>query len=822
MSYYSSLTGLNAASTDLKVASNNISNVGTYSFKRSRAEFSDILASTKEQKPTFTAGQGVNLHTVSQQFTQGNISSSLNALDLAVSGNGFFSVKSNINNELLHTRDGAFKLNNQNYVVNSNGEFLQARLNSTGELNNIKIPTMTSGQYKASTNIKVEFNLPSNAPVINSGLNINDETTYNIKENIKIIDDKGVSRNGTIYYQKVNNSDQSNKNATWKSIFTIDGKIIQPNPREYLKNETPTVQQSSDYIEWAGNNLPNSNIRFLESKTPDISPNSLSVVNDVVYSGNGSKAKSIGSIDSTFNGLNGNSLRINLEKIPTSVTVSKTITVPVTSTVTVPVTSVIKVPVISTEIVAVTSTIKVPVTKTVTVPVEFSNGDFEQYKSAETPIGWTVFNSLTHLNGNTLIGGFPTPIDATIPGNSPGDEVRAVQENFTSNSNSTYSTSGSSSYQLGSNGSWIDMPYGILRGPYLVSEEAVKLNAGDAVSFDWKAQGSSDAYDVYGYLLNIDNGETIKIIDDTGAASTETTSWENISQTIPSDGTYKFIFVAGSYDATGGMAVGASLLIDNVKISTSNTETKEITIIEDQEVITYEEREVTTYEDREVITYEKKEVTTYKDEIIESTSIENIIPSEYFIFARNLYPQYTQLQTDTDGIIEFDRQGNINTDLNSITYKSPYGTNTSLTINSGKSTQYSNPYSQFSLEQDGIPEGILADLSIKNNGVIEAFYSNGYKDTIGKIMLAEFANVAGLQQLGDTRYKSTGASGTANYGEAGINGLGGIKSAAREQSNVDLTTELVGLIMAQRNFQSNAKALETNFALQKNMIDNIR
>jgi flagellar hook protein FlgE len=145
-----------------------------------------------------------------------------------------------------------------------------------------------------------------------------------------------------------------------------------------------------------------------------------------------------------------------------------------------------------------------------------------------------------------------------------------------------------------------------------------------------------------------------------------------------------------------------------------------------------------------------------------------------------------------------------------------------LTINSGKSTQYSNPYSQFSLEQDGIPEGILADLSIKNNGVIEAFYSNGYKDTIGKIMLAEFANVAGLQQLGDTRYKSTSASGTANYGEAGINGLGGIKSAAREQSNVDLTKELVGLIMAQRNFQSNAKALETNFALQKNMIDNIR
>jgi len=822
VSYYSSLTGLNAASTDLKIASNNISNVDTYSFKRSRAEFSDIFASTIGQKPTVTAGQGVNLNTVSQQFTQGDISSSLNTLDLAVSGNGFFSVKSIFSNELLYTRDGAFKLNNQDYVVNANGEFLQARLNSSGELNNIKIPETTSGQHKASTNIKLEFNLPSNAPVINSGLNINDESTYNSKTNINFIDDSGVSRNGAIYYQKVKNSDQSDKKATWKSILTIDGKIIQPNPREYLTNETPEVNQSSDYLEWTGDNLLSSNIRFLESITPDTSPNTLSVVNNVVYSGNGSEAKSIGSIDSTFNGRNGNSLRINLEKIPTTVTVSKTITVPVTSTVTVPVTSVIKVPVTSIEIIAVTSTIKVPVTKNVTVPVEFANGDFEHFSSDGTPLGWAVSNSTTYLNGNTLIGGFPTPIDATIPSNSPGDEVQALQANFTSNSNPNYSTSGSSSYQLSSNGSWINMPYGILRGPYMISEEAIKLNTGDSVSFDWKAQGSDDAYDVYGYLLNTDNGETIKLIDDTAATASETTAWENMSQTIPSDGTYKFVFVSGSYDATGGTAVGARLLIDNVKIATSNTETKEITTIEDQEVTTYEEREVTTYEDREVTTYEQKEVTTYKDEIVESTSIENTVPTEYFIFARKLNPQYTKLQTDTDGIIEFDRQGNINKDLNSITYKSPYGTSTSLTINSGKSTQYSNPYRQFSLEQDGIPEGILTDLSIKNNGVIEAFYSNGYKDTIGTIMLAEFANVGGLQQLGDTRYKSTSASGTANYGEAGTNGLGGIKSAARERSNVDLTTELVGLIMAQRNFQANAKALETNFALQKNMIDNIQ
>ena len=128
---------------------------------------------------------------------------------------------------------------------------------------------MTSGQHKVSSNIKLEFNLPSNAEVINSGLNINDESTYNGKTKINLIDDSGVSRNGTIYYQKVKNSDQLNKNSTWKSILTIDGKIIQPNPREYLTNETPEINQSSDYLEWTGDNSSSSNIRFLESKTPD-------------------------------------------------------------------------------------------------------------------------------------------------------------------------------------------------------------------------------------------------------------------------------------------------------------------------------------------------------------------------------------------------------------------------------------------------------------------------------------------------------------------------------------------------------------------------
>jgi len=91
MSFYTSLTGLNAATAMLGVTSNNISNVGTTGFKRSRADFGDIFATSPLQKSSSTVGQGVSLKQVSQEFNQGNISFSSNALDLAITGDGFFS-----------------------------------------------------------------------------------------------------------------------------------------------------------------------------------------------------------------------------------------------------------------------------------------------------------------------------------------------------------------------------------------------------------------------------------------------------------------------------------------------------------------------------------------------------------------------------------------------------------------------------------------------------------------------------------------------------------------------------------------------------------
>jgi len=93
MSFFTSLTGINAATAMMSVTSNNIANAGTVGFKKSRTDFGDIFATSPLQKASTTIGQGVSLKQVSLAFSQGNVSFSSNTLDMAISGDGFFPIE---------------------------------------------------------------------------------------------------------------------------------------------------------------------------------------------------------------------------------------------------------------------------------------------------------------------------------------------------------------------------------------------------------------------------------------------------------------------------------------------------------------------------------------------------------------------------------------------------------------------------------------------------------------------------------------------------------------------------------------------------------
>ena len=173
------------------------------------------------------------------------------------------------------------------------------------------------------------------------------------------------------------------------------------------------------------------------------------------------------------------------------------------------------------------------------------------------------------------------------------------------------------------------------------------------------------------------------------------------------------------------------------------------------------------------------------------------------------------------GELTFDTSGSIVSPLGGATLRSEAITGTAISIGYNRSTQFNAPFAVLSQSQNGAAEGNLVGVNIGDDGLVVASYSNGSQKSLGKIIMANFATPKGLRQIGDASYYETSESGAASYGEAGAAGFGTLRAGARERSNVDLTAELVDLITAQRNFQANAKAIETSSSLTQTII-NIR
>lgn len=126
MSFFTSLSGLKAAQTDLNVISNNVANTNSTGFKKSRALFGDLFAAAPTQQTKSVAGQGVRLNGITQQFTQGTLQSTDKTLDLAIAGDGFFSVRGQPpRQDLTFTRNGAFSVNANREVVDTLGAKVQ-------------------------------------------------------------------------------------------------------------------------------------------------------------------------------------------------------------------------------------------------------------------------------------------------------------------------------------------------------------------------------------------------------------------------------------------------------------------------------------------------------------------------------------------------------------------------------------------------------------------------------------------------------------------------------------------------------------------------
>jgi flagellar hook protein FlgE len=136
-----------------------------------------------------------------------------------------------------------------------------------------------------------------------------------------------------------------------------------------------------------------------------------------------------------------------------------------------------------------------------------------------------------------------------------------------------------------------------------------------------------------------------------------------------------------------------------------------------------------------------------------------------------------------------------------------------------KTTQFGSPFGVTNMKQDGFSAGKLSSLSIEKSGVVMATYSNGQSKPAGQIELATFRNPQGLAPLGGNVWARTFASGDPTVGTPGSGNFGALQASALEESNVDLTGELVNMITAQRVYQANAQTIKTQDAVLQTLVN---
>ncbi|MCP5078044.1 MAG: tandem-95 repeat protein, partial [Psychromonas sp.] len=280
-----------------------------------------------------------------------------------------------------------------------------------------------------------------------------------------------------------------------------------------------------DGVEYSGgslvfditNSTTNDQITIADDGTASTVNNELSVVGSNVYIGNGNVATLVGAVDSIENGQNGQPLKVNFSN-------------------------------------------------------DFQNADYTIGNLGDTVIlGWTTVLSQIRL-GIDNIAGQATPLDPTYTPQAvddtdiatrPGSLVVALSDEILGGSDGF-------SARLTSSGITTANGYDVVRGPAIYSDSTISVETGDTLSFDWRALGGGDAYDVFGYIIDIDNGTTQILLDETGSSASATTAWATVTQTIAQTGRYRFVFISGTYDFTGGLAAGAQLFLDSYRVSQAN------------------------------------------------------------------------------------------------------------------------------------------------------------------------------------------------------------------------------------------------------------
>ncbi len=224
MAFGIALSGISAAQTDLDVTANNIANSQTTGYKESRTEFAELFSTSLQGVSSLQPGNGVRVSKIAQQFSQGNIQTSSNSLDMAINGSGFFVVSDG--GALQYTRAGAFTTDANGIVTNAAGQRLQVypALNNgsfnTSTMGDLQVQT-TQSAPAATTSAQTIFNLPANAaqPTV-ATFDPADASSYNNATSVTVYDSLGAAHTSTLYFVKTATANQ------WDTRLYVDGAAV--------------------------------------------------------------------------------------------------------------------------------------------------------------------------------------------------------------------------------------------------------------------------------------------------------------------------------------------------------------------------------------------------------------------------------------------------------------------------------------------------------------------------------------------------------------------------------------------------------------------
>jgi flagellar hook-basal body protein len=796
MSFYTSLTGLNSATAQLAVTSNNIANVGTSGFKRSRADFGDIFSTSPLQKSSSNIGQGVSLKQVSQEFSQGNISTSGNSLDLAITGDGFFPLKTPDGLQDIYTRNGSFTLNDQNNVVNSTGQrLLAASVDSSGKadlerLSPLVIPPKTSGEAKETTKIQLGLNLPADSPVILADFDRNNPATYNKSTALTVYDSGGNGYLATVYYTKTQNASPGSPFSKWQTEFFVGDTQVKP-ALQQASNSTG----SELFVNKYGDIRPKSD----PSVTPPSGTVAMYTLDQLTDVRNSTPAPAVGSpLNSDYFDLASGFFKTSPEALATDFKVGNTMTFKL---------SVDDSPVTSINY-TLTDVDRDPATLARNLQIAINN---VMGKLADTQDDPTTAEDEYKVNARFGITVNFNPDSGRFAFNSgtTGDasnirlettSAAATDEELLSNNllGVTVDTEGLGVLQTPS--SLDEAQRGKPSFPAVLAGETLTINTTGNVSV---VEANND------FTVSVD-GITARISIDTGSYSMETLASklkERINTIVDPVTKREVAGVDVKWDSkakqlvfsTGTTGDGSSLQVTgHPDWGLANTEMRFGQ--------TTQWIKLAQFTDNGALQYVRNGRQT---EDIADLNTKN-----------DWWPVFLDR-----GELTFDLTGKPVSPLRPMGFETAFlqggkGALT-MTVDFTQSTQLSSSFAVLSQAQDGAPEGELMGLDIGADGLVNATYSNGSQNSLGKIVLANFSSPSGLRQVGDASYLASASSGIARIGEGGSAGFGSIRAGATERANVDLTQELVDLITAQRNFQANAKAIETSSTMTSAII-NIR